>query len=240
MPKDAYHSICTPVKQQLLEQIVSQHIQNHKANHKGKLYVALDLNAGDGKNGESEGSSPMFYDLLSKNLKHWKLACFEQNTKFSEQLIDLMLRKTDGNPNVNIYNLDNRLSSIYLARFRKFVRGIAYCDPVGCFQTSTLAYISEHYPNIDILINCNAVIYKRLEARFGVGVGGRLQQELEKINKPHWFISQYRGIHQWCFLYGTNEINSADGMTLLANICTDPIGRERFTNVNYLKSALVI
>lgn len=235
MPAEEYCSGYTATKQRRLLNIVTSHMEHNKT----PTYHVIDMNAGDGYNivdgSVQEGSTLQIMERLHKQSKKTHLMCFEPNIKYAGSLHTTLCKKygiTNDKHSWSVYPEKNIKAATRLSHFGK-VNGIAYCDPVGKFQADAVGLLAKYFPNVDVLINCNCTIYKRVRAK--KPDAEKLSDVLASIDKKHWFISEPVGIHQWSFIYGTNEPKTISSEQLDLLDITTIAGKARFDIVDNLR-----
>jgi hypothetical protein len=115
------------------------------------------------------------------------------------------------------------------------VFGLGYGDGNGKDDAPfvPMAALADRFPQVDLLLNVNATIYKRL--RGANPDAGYLLDSLGGIAKKHRLIREPVGIHQWTMVFQTNWATAPEFSQIGFRRLSSPDGRRIVEQVNFSK-----
>lgn len=220
MPLDhgAGHSEDTAVKQRDFGYVlgtllkVANAVMQRDYAHKEFLY--FDLNAGPGVVGGVEGSPLIFARMAATLGLPFRAFLFEEDDENARRLSDALrdvcaehgadvrrLQIIPGDHNKSVpWFIQEHLASLP----SRWTYGLGYGDGNGKTDApfGPMAALAARFPRVDLLLNVNATIYKRL--RGANPSAGFLLDDLSVIKKAQRLIREPVGIHQWTMVFQTN------------------------------------
>lgn len=201
-------------------------------------YQHFDLNAGSGVNEKIDciGSPLAFIQSVDElEIKNYRAHFIDIDRDTIEKLHSYppMSRK-----NCILFHGDNQ-SLIYaipdlirLTDKKPYMAvGSILVDPNGSeVNVEALSWLTKQCPKIDLIINWNSVIFKRLQ-----GAHGDLEGFMRALNKKHWLIRKPTGGHQFTLLIGRN-MRVGDHPTMGFHHLYSELGQEIFHTCNLSKA----
>lgn len=120
----------------------------------------------------------------------------------------------------------------------EWVVGTVLSDPNGAaVPLDALAELSRACPRLDIIVNWNSTIFKRVRKSSIHDSEITLRDALGKIGKAHWLIREPMSAHQWTLLIGRNA-KLGDHKALGFYHLDSDKGRDIFERCNYTGAEL--
>lgn len=239
-------SAATPIKQALVDKIFKINIRCvsailNRQSWANSIYHYFDLNAGP-EPGESKNGAISFLTEMIEHRRRFKCPDFkailiDNNKSKLEDLqtrIDKLITKLNPieekyfNKAIVVQQGDNEeIARQYLPGDDKTF-GLIYNDPYGKAAFNLFTDFSLNYPKIDILINCNCVILKRVKNSSAHPDYKDLETYLTNIDKTYRVCSdRLLPTQQWLMMLLTNwgGYPKATGMNLT------PLDEEKWNTV---------
>ncbi len=163
--------------------------------------IVIDCTAGDGQPHGGHEASPV---ILSRHCTGLGFPFFAIEKDFERH--SLLCQTLNRSTSIMNCDMVDGLNSIH-AEHGNTLGGLIYIDPNGTIpDADALGKAISKFERADILINITATAIKRNQ--------GRLQDVIEAMNKPEWYIRPPIGAWQWTMLVGTRSagIKPIDGI----------------------------
>lgn len=203
-------------------------------------YIYIDLNAGTGYYDDFDGSPITFLKTAGAN----HAAYFVEIDSRAAKLLDQNTRGLSkglnkiicGNNKIALQSITKEIRELFPngSYHIKSPFGLMYSDENGTdipFEEMAWSLSQPHMQKIDVLIYVSCTNLKRVMKSMPEKGYKRVSEYIRLMPKKYWQVRQPMGVHQWCFLFGTNwrsypaltkqgfhYINSEKGIEILEKI----------------------